>query len=472
MNKTKQVIKYIIFDFLGSSLAWGSFYLYRKIKIEESTEVAFSLLTQDKNFINGILGISAIWILIYALLGNYRNIYRKSRVLELSKTLIQHLFGVLVIFFLFLLDDQIKSPSQYYLSTSVYFTLQTLFVYTNRYLILRNTNKKVHRKEIGYPTLLVGGGNIAVDLYLKMENNYRSSGNIFVGFLSPTNSPIQHRLENYLPKLGDLDQLEKIIEKKGIQEVIVATEEEDHKIASKVIQKLENEEVKIKAIPTLYDILSGSVKMSSLFDVPLISIENKLTPIWQNVVKRIIDIVLSLFVLTILSPLLITCAILVRFSSKGPIFYFQERIGLQGKPFQIIKFRSMYTNSEDMGPQLSKDNDPRITPWGRIMRKYRLDEFPQFYNVLIGEMSLVGPRPERQFYIDQIVERAPYYKQLHRVKPGITSWGMVKYGYAENVDQMLERLKFDLIYLENISLLNDFKVIVYTFLIVFQGRGK
>jgi lipopolysaccharide/colanic/teichoic acid biosynthesis glycosyltransferase len=195
-------------------------------------------------------------------------------------------------------------------------------------------------------------------------------------------------------------------------------------------------------------------------------------PQWQKLLKRMIDIVASLLVLIIAMPVFLVIALVVKLGSDGPVFYKQIRIGYKGKPFHILKFRTMIQNSEVAGPMLSSANDARITPVGKGLRKYRLDEIPQFINVLIGEMSLVGPRPERKFFIDQIVQIAPHYKHLHRVKPGITSWGQVKYGYAENVEQMVERLKFDILYIENRSIAIDFRILIYTVLTVMQGKGR
>src|SRR5690554_3479373 len=192
----------------------------------------------------------------------------------------------------------------------------------------------------------------------------------------------------------------------------------------------------------------------------------------QFVIKRLIDLVFSFVAIIILIPVYLILAILVKASSKGPVFFLQERIGKNGVPFNIIKFRTMYVDSEKKGPQLSSQNDSRITPIGRFMRKVRLDEIPQFWNVIKSEMSMVGPRPERQYFIDKIAEREPQFLQLTKVKPGITSWGQVKYGYAENVDQMLQRMKYDLLYLKNMSIAIDMKILLYTVLIVLKGSGK
>jgi lipopolysaccharide/colanic/teichoic acid biosynthesis glycosyltransferase len=170
--------------------------------------------------------------------------------------------------------------------------------------------------------------------------------------------------------------------------------------------------------------------------------------------------------------LLVYVAVKIKLSSKGPIFYKQERLGQYGKVFSILKFRSMYTNAEEQGPKLTTDDDPRVTPVGKWIRKYRIDEFPQFFNVIKGEMSLVGPRAERAFFAEKIIALAPHYKHVLKVKPGITSLGMVKYGYASTVEEMVKRLKYDVIYIENMSIVLDFKILIYTVMTVVYGRGK
>jgi len=306
---------------------------------------------------------------------------------------------------------------------------------------------------------------------MEIESSQRSAGNKFIGFVH-INGSNGNALKEYIPHLGGTDDILDIIDKYKIEEVLIAIESSEHINIKKILTKLEQRKVIVKIPPDMYDILSGSVKMTSIYGTPLIEISRDIMPVWQKTTKQIIDFTVSSFVLILGSPIFILTAICVRFSSKGPIFYTHERIGIHGKPFIIYKYRSMCVEAENSGPALSSIHDSRITPFGGFMRKIRLDEIPQFFNVLKGDMSLVGPRPERQFYIDKIVEKAPHYIHLQKVKPGITSWGQVKFGYAENVDEMIERLKYDIIYIENMSLIVDFKILIYTIMTVLKGAGR
>ena len=373
-----------------------------------------------------------------------------------------------------LLDDFINSYKAYYQSFLSLFFIHLFITYFFRFCITTNTVRKIQSRRIGFNTLMIGSNVNALNLYNEMQSQSKSSGNKFIGFVHIENKNGKgHLLKEQLPHLGEFGDLKNIINQNKVEEVIVAIESWEHEFIGKIINELqEYSTIIIKVIPDMYDILSGSVKMNSILGAALIEISSDHMPQWEKSAKRAFDILFSVCALTLGSPIYVTLAILVKTSSKGPIFFLQERIGIHGKPFFIIKFRTMYVDAEKMGPALSKNNDPRITKTGRILRKTRLDELPQFWNVLKGDMSVVGPRPERQFYIKQIVEKAPQYYYLQKVKPGVTSWGQVKYGYAENVEEMIARLKFDLIYMENRSLLVDFKIIVHTILIVLQGRGK
>jgi exopolysaccharide biosynthesis polyprenyl glycosylphosphotransferase len=279
-------------------------------------------------------------------------------------------------------------------------------------------------------------------------------------------------MTEHLAHLGGLKDLPHILAQHSVNEVIIAIESSEHELLKKIINKLEYRKLTIKVIPDMYDILTGMVKMSSIIGTPLIQISHDLMPPWEENLKRIIDVIASFVLLILLSPVYVVLAIGVKLSSPGPILYNHERIGRYGKPFQIYKFRSMYKNAEAGGPALSSHNDSRITKFGKYMRKMRLDELPQFYNVLIGDMSLVGPRPERQYFIDQIVKKAPHFNHLQKVRPGITSWGQVKFGYASDVDEMIERLKYDILYIENMSLIVDFKILIYTIKTILKASGK
>lgn len=471
MNKRLQIAKYVCGDFIASFTAWACFFAYRKVFIDAKVLGYQVPVEFDDNFYLGIACIPFYWLMIYIISGSYKGIYHKSRFKEMMQTLTQTFFGVLVLFFLVLLDDYSYGYQSY---INAFFTLCGLhftFTFFLRFTLTSITKLNIYDRTIGFNTLIIGSNQKAVDLYKELQGYRKSLGYHFLGYV-PLQENGDHLLDEFIPRLGEYKDMEQVIDDYAVEEIIIALETSQHDKLNKIINRLEDKNLTINIIPDMYDIITGMVKMNYLFATPLIKIETQLMPEWQRFTKRLGDILVSVFALICLLPIYAIIAIGVRLGSSGPVIYKQKRIGLHGKPFNIYKFRSMFQNAEGKGPQLSSENDNRITPFGRFLRKSRLDELPQFYNVLIGDMSLVGPRPERQFFIDQIVQKAPNYRHLHKVRPGITSWGQVKYGYAENVDQMVERLKYDLIYVENISLAVDVKILFYTILTVIQGRGK
>jgi exopolysaccharide biosynthesis polyprenyl glycosylphosphotransferase len=455
---------FIFFDYLAALLAWVLFFQFRKVEIEGSEFV------MNEAFYYGATFIPLCWLAFYALAGEYKGILRKYRWKIVTKTILESVIGVCIIFFSLLLNDEVDNYDQYY--TIFFYLLGLHFTFTiiPRFLLTSVIVNKVHTGKIGFKTIVIGGYPRSVEIYKELINGKKSAGNKFIGYLNINGN--DHLLKEHMAHLGSIDDIHEVMKEHEPDEVIIAIDTEDSSRIKPILAEIFGYPVVIKVIPDMLDILSGSLKVNSLFGTLLLEIKEGMMPVWQQVLKRGMDIIFSLLALIILLPVYLILAVLVKMSSKGSIFFLQERVGKHGKPFRIIKYRTMYVGSEKNGPQLSSSNDSRITKIGKFLRKTRLDEFPQFWNVLKGEMSLVGPRPERQYFIDQIMEHEKQYIHLNKVRPGITSWGQVKFGYAENIDQMLQRMKYDLLYVRNMSVALDIKIMLYTILIVVKGKGK
>ena len=471
MNRKLQTAKFVIADLLSAAIAWSIFFFLRKSAETQAMNDTLQIVINDNKFYFGVIAIPLFWLSLYTLTGSYHNVYRKARMSELGQTLLLSLIGVIIIFFALILDDVIQTYRNYYKLFANLFLLHFLITVTFRLILTSRNLYKLKHRIIGFNTIIVGSNGNAISIYNEIESQPKAAFNKFVGFVHAVKYP-SYKLEKHIPNLGHFSNLRHLISEMNIEEVIIATERSEHNTIEQIISEIEDTDVLIKVIPDMQDFLLGTVKTTSIYQTPLIQVSFDFMPPWQLNLKRVMDIALSAIAIIILSPVYLFCIIGVKLSSKGPVFYTQERIGISGRTFMIPKFRSMVIGAENGTPMLSSKNDNRVTTFGRFMRKTRLDEIPQFFSVLKGDMSLVGPRPERQFFIDQITQRAPHYKLLLKVKPGITSWGQVKYGYAENVDQMIERLKYDILYLENMSLAMDIKIMAYTLLTVMKGSGQ
>jgi len=470
ISERLQRSKYVLGDLLSSSVAWFCYNCMRySVDPLHSGFSSLGAFLSSPMVITGQLVFPLLMMAVYYLSGYYNEVFRKSRVQELFTTLSSTGIITLLIFFLALIND--TSPRRrfnYEMIALLWGTLSVL-VYVVRCIFTSYTSHMIKSRQWSFNTLIIGRGAAGVAFGNKLDAMPRSLGYNIVGYVS---IPGENDVKDVSLPCYDLEHIRQACDEHHIVELIVVPTRQNPEAVLDTVNKLFELNLPIKVTPTRFNVLLSQVRLSDMVGDPLVDISGSSMSEGAKNIKRVIDFIVSVLVLIVLSPLFLIVAIAIKLDSHGPVFYSQERIGLHNIPFMIYKFRSMRLDAEERDkPQLTSDDDPRVTRVGHFLRKYRIDELPQFWNVIKGDMSIVGPRPERQYYIEQITKRVPSYALLHQVRPGITSMGMVKYGYAQNVDQMVERLRYDLLYLENMTLLNDFKIMVYTIKTIVTGKG-
>jgi len=465
VSKRTEKIVLLTVDFLAINLAWLTYYALRVW----SGWVAYSV---EPDLWLPMLVVYAYWLILFFFFGLYHSWYVRSRLDEFATVFKTVTFGVLALFFILFIDDvSTGSPAQSWLLIGMYWVILLVCVGGGRVLI-RSFQRRLLEAGIGLRNSLIIGWNAKARELYDMVNDHPALGYKVVRFIKVDRrkGDGQHR---GVRTQGSVEKLHEIIASRDVKEILIALDSSEHDKLLGIIQQCNSSPVGLKIIPDLYDIISGQARTNQIYGFPLIEISPEIMPPWEQSVKRLIDITVSLFVLILTLPFSLLIALAIKVDSLGPVFYNQERVGKDGRLFRMMKFRSMFKDAEKYsGPVWANKRDPRMTRIGRVIRKLRLDEIPQFINVLAGDMSLVGPRPERSYFVEKFSREVPLYARRLKVRPGITGWAQVKHKYDETLEDVKKKVRYDLFYIENMSLRMDFKILLNTVYVILIGKGR
>jgi Undecaprenyl-phosphate glucose phosphotransferase len=440
-------------DLLAVSLAWILAYWFRFlsgfIEVDKGVPEFTSYLSQ-------LLIIWVIWAFTFKKMKMYQPMRGKRRIWELLQLGRATVLAVLILIAVTYLFREKSVP--FSRLVFLYFGVLAFGFTLAHRLIIRGTLQELRRKGYNLRYLLVvGTGKVAGDLITRVRR-HRELGIQIVGCLAKDRNDTVGPVG--APVLGDYSDLKKLLTTMDIDQVVIALPLEDNHFLPRIMEDLRNSTVDVKIVPDVYQFISAGGSIEEFEGLPVISVQESPIEGVNMFLKRMLDVVISLTSLIVLSPLLALIALLVKLTSKGPILYVQERVSLDGTRFPIYKFRTMRVDAEKEGPQWSTKSDPRITPVGKFLRSWSLDELPQLWNVLAGHMSIVGPRPERPYFIHEFKEKIPLYMLRHKVPAGITGWAQVN-GWRGDTS-LDKRIEYDLYYLKNWSLFFDLKIIFLT----------
>jgi len=411
-----------------------------------------------------------LWSILFLINGLYKGEYIVSRMFEIE-TMVKITFTIIV---LYVFIDALRFVNFPINARGMarYWLIFMSIALSMRFMI-RSFQKYLLRNGIGREKTIILGKNrrgLSAANYLF---RHEDQGYDIVGFIKALDDPAEGINTGKIPILGKEVNIGTIIRDNEVSDIVLALEKPDHTRILSIMGQINGFPVTVKIVPDLYDVMSGLVRTQQIAGIPLIEINLEYTNWYQRGLKKLLDLILAIPFLIIISPFAFIIAIAIKIESKGPVLYKQERVGRDFSKFKTIKFRSMHHNAEDeTGPKWAEQNDPRVTKVGRFLRRFRLDEVPQFINVLKGEMSIIGPRPERPFFVDKLSKEYPLYHRRLSVLPGISGWSQIKHPYDEDIEDIRQKLKYDFYYIENLSFGLDLKIMISTIWVMFSGQGR